>query len=104
MSKEEVYGDELKASFYKNLRINFLAKFHTQNVQSLKNHVKSSLIEKMPDIFSPLEKSDLTFARKFKKGDVEKEKDQFLKWFNREMSDHRPTNKFYNQNKKLYGN
>lgn len=47
----------------------------------------------MPDSFSPLEKSDLTFSRKNKKADFEKEKNSFMKWFNSEMSDNKAQTK-----------
>ncbi|EAR89086.2 cyclic nucleotide-binding domain protein (macronuclear) [Tetrahymena thermophila SB210] len=77
--------NQMTDSFYKTLRINYFNKFKSQNIQNLKKHIQSSLINKMPDSFIPLDKGDLSLYQKKEKCDFEQQKDQFIKWFNQEM-------------------
>ncbi|KAL4468748.1 hypothetical protein ABPG74_005251 [Tetrahymena malaccensis] len=77
--------NQMTDSFYKTLRINYFNKFKSQNIQNLKKHIQSSLINKMPDSFTPLDRGDLSLYQKKEKGDFEQQKDQFIKWFNQEM-------------------
>ncbi|KAL4500609.1 hypothetical protein ABPG72_003033 [Tetrahymena utriculariae] len=77
--------NQMTDRFYKTLRINYFNKFKSQNIQNLKKHIQSSLINKMPDSFTPLDRGDLSLYQKKEKGDFEQQKDQFIKWFNQEM-------------------